>query len=140
MAEVYARFRAAVEARDLDTIVDCFADDIRFYSPVKFTPFEGKEIVSGLFGVLLRSFKDFRYVGALSGMAEHGEGGAQTESEMLIFRSEVADRSVHGIDLLQADANGRIAAFTVMIRPLSAVQVVGQAIWAGLVEDGLVPG
>ncbi len=138
MAAVYTRFREAVEARDLQGMVDCLAEDIRFYSPVKFTPFEGKEVVTGLFGVLLRTFQDFRYVGALSGTVEHGDGGEPVESDLLVFRATVANRSVHGVDLLQANDDDLIDAFTVMIRPLSAVQVVGEAIWAGLVEDGIV--
>ncbi|MYU16634.1 nuclear transport factor 2 family protein, partial [Streptomyces sp. SID8361] len=35
------RFRAAVDNRDLTALDDLFTEDIRFYSPVKFTPFEG---------------------------------------------------------------------------------------------------
>ncbi|MFE3489581.1 nuclear transport factor 2 family protein, partial [Streptomyces griseus] len=51
-------FRAAVDRRDLDALDDLFTEDIRLYSPVKFTPFEGRPMVLGLFGVLLRTFED----------------------------------------------------------------------------------
>ena len=59
------RFRAAVDNRDLAALDDLFTEDVRLYSPVKFTPFEGRPMVLGLFGVLLRTFEDFRYVGQL---------------------------------------------------------------------------
>ncbi|MFD5575572.1 nuclear transport factor 2 family protein, partial [Streptomyces cadmiisoli] len=40
--ETAERFRAAVEKRYLAALEDLFTDDVRFYSPVKFTPFEGR--------------------------------------------------------------------------------------------------
>ncbi|MGP3632347.1 nuclear transport factor 2 family protein, partial [Streptomyces sp. 24-1644] len=45
----------------------------------------------------------------------------------------------HGIDLLQFDESGRVKEFTVMVRPLSAVRALSDAVLAGLVADGLVP-
>lgn len=52
-------FRAAVESGDFVRGTALFADDIRFYSPVKFTPFEGIDMVRALFKVLARTFQDF---------------------------------------------------------------------------------
>ncbi|MGW7573096.1 nuclear transport factor 2 family protein [Streptomyces sp. NPDC054765] len=135
------RFKAAVEARELDALEGLFTEDVRLYSPVKFTPFEGRPMVLGLFGVLLRTFKDFRYVGELAGSAETaaGEDGGSADSTILVFRATVNGKQIHGIDLLQCDEAGRIKEFTVMVRPQSAVQALGEAVLAGLVEDGLVP-
>ncbi|MGN6605539.1 MAG: nuclear transport factor 2 family protein [Jatrophihabitans sp.] len=138
--DVYGRFRAAVEANDHDAIMSCFTDDIRLFSPVKFTPFAGKAEVGALFAVLLRTFEDFRYVGELTGEVEHGAGGEPTGTHVLVFRCQVAGKQVHGIDLMQADASGLIDSFTVMLRPMSAAQAVGQAVLAGLVADGAAPG
>lgn len=135
--ETAERFRTAVEQRDLAALDDLFTDDIRLYSPVKFTPFEGRAMVLGLFGVLLRTFEDFRYVGQLDGTAETSADGEQAPSEILLFRATVDGRQIHGIDLLQFDEAGRIKEFTVMVRPQSAVQALGQAVLAGLVADGL---
>ncbi|MCZ4123730.1 nuclear transport factor 2 family protein [Streptomyces sp. H39-S7] len=135
--ETAERFRTAVEKRDLAALDDLFTDDIRLYSPVKFTPFEGKAMVLGLFGVLLRTFEDFRYVGRLDGTAETGSDGEPAPSEILIFRATVDGKQIHGIDLLQFDDSGRVKEFTVMVRPQSAVQALGQAVLAGLVADGL---
>lgn len=134
-----ARFRALVEQRDLDALEELFTPDIRFYSPVKFTPFEGRPMVLGLFGVLLRTFEDFRYVGAYSGEARTSYDGGEAESDVLLFRTTVNGKEIHGIDLLHFDEEGRIKEFTVMVRPQSAVQALGQAVYEGLVADGLVP-
>ncbi|WP_432585267.1 nuclear transport factor 2 family protein [Streptomyces sp. HD1123-B1] len=133
------RFRAAVENGDRAALEDLFTEDIRFYSPVKFTPFEGKSMVLGLFGVLLRTFEDFRYVGQFDGAAETSSDGAVLPSAVLLFRTTVNGKEIHGIDLLQFDEEGRIREFTVMVRPQSAVQTLGAAVFAGLVADGLVP-
>jgi SnoaL-like domain len=133
------RFRAAVEHRDLTALSDLFTDDIRLYSPVKFTPFEGKPMVLGLFGVLLRTFEDFRYIGNLDGTAQTGTDGTEAPSVILLFRATVQGKQIHGIDLLQFNEIGLIKEFTVMVRPRSAVHALGEAVLAGLVADGLVP-
>src|SRR5881409_129753 len=132
------RFRAAVEAGDFDAGVNEFTDDITFFSPVKFTPFEGIDTVRALFRVLSRTFEDFRYVGALSGRGELGDGGPEVETHILHFRTIVNGRKVEGIDLIQLNDEDRISSFTVMIRPISALQTVSEAIYAGLVADGVV--
>ncbi|MFG2908579.1 nuclear transport factor 2 family protein [Kitasatospora sp. NPDC048286] len=133
------RFRAAVERRDLAALDGLFADDIRLYSPVKFAPFEGKAMVLGLFGVLLRVFEDFRYVGDHTGTAQTSADGGEAPSAVLVFRAVAGGREIHGIDLLHVDEQGLIKEFTVMVRPRSAVHALGEAVLAGLVADGLVP-
>jgi hypothetical protein len=134
-----APFRDAVEAGDLAAIKDLFTEDVRFYSPVKFRPFEGREMVLGLFGVLLRTFEDFHYVGELEGAARTNTDDETAPTEVLLFRTVVSGKQVHGMDQLQFDEDGRIKEFTVMIRPQSAAQAVSQAVYAGLVEAGLAP-
>ncbi|GAB2962073.1 nuclear transport factor 2 family protein [Saccharothrix stipae] len=122
------RFQAAVEAGDIVGATEFFSDDIRFHSPVKFQPFEGIDTVRALFRVLQRTFEDFRYVGRYDGPDGH----------VLHFRTVVGGKQVEGIDLVELDDDGRIGTFTVMIRPQSALTAVGEAIWAGLVADGVV--
>ncbi|MER5368199.1 nuclear transport factor 2 family protein [Streptomyces sp. NPDC002722] len=138
--ETAERFRTAVKKGELAALDDLFTEDIRLYSPVKFTPFEGRPMVLGLFGVLLRVFEDFRYVGHFEGAAETSADGEEAPSTILPFRATVNGKQIHGIDLLQFDGTGRIKEFTVMVRPQSAVHALGQAVLDGLVADGLVPG
>lgn len=132
------RFRAAIEAGDFDAAVAEFTDDIRFFSPVKFTPFEGIGTVRALFRVLQRAFEDFRYVGDFPGRGQT-PSGEDAEAHVLHFRTVVNGKQVEGIDLIHLNAQDRITTFTVMIRPMSSLQVVSEAIYAGLVEDGVVP-
>lgn len=139
MTTAVDRFRAAVDRRDLDALSDLFTEDIRLYSPVKFTPFEGRPMVLGLFGVLLRVFEDFRYVGEFAGASRTSADGAEAPSAVLLFRATVGGREIHGIDLLHLDDDGLIKEFTVMVRPQSAVQALGEAVLTGLVADGLAP-
>ncbi|MGW3007381.1 nuclear transport factor 2 family protein [Streptomyces sp. NPDC001219] len=141
MATTAERFKAAVEAQELKAVEELFTEDVRLYSPVKFAPFEGRPAVLGLFGVLLRTFEDFHYVGELAGSAQTAAGpdGGSADSTVLVFRATVNGRQIHGIDLLQFDEAGLIKEFTVMVRPQSAVQALGEAVLAGLVEDGLAP-
>ncbi|MER7466150.1 nuclear transport factor 2 family protein [Streptomyces sp. NPDC097981] len=133
------RFRAAVDSRDIAALEDLFTEDVRLYSPVKFTPFEGRPMVLGLFGVLLRTFEDFRYVGQYAGTAETSADGSVSPSQILLFRATVDGKAIHGIDLLHLADDGRIKEFTVMVRPQSAVHALGRAVLAGLVADGLAP-
>ncbi|WP_030559086.1 nuclear transport factor 2 family protein [Streptomyces aureocirculatus] len=139
VVDAAARLREAVEKGELAALDDLFTPDIRFYSPVKFQPFEGREMVVGLFGVLLRLFEDFRYLGSYEGTAQTSADGSEAASAVLPFRTTVNGKEIHGIDLLHFDEDGRIKEFTVMVRPLSAVRTLGQAVYAGLVADGLVP-
>lgn len=131
-----ARFRQAIEAGDFEAAVELFADDVRFYSPVKFTPFEGIDTVRALFRVLQRTFEDFRYVGDFPGRGQDPEGD-ETDAHVLHFRTVVNGKQVEGIDLLHLDGD-EIATFTVMIRPMSAVQTVSDAVYAGLAADGVL--
>ena len=120
------RFRAAVDSRELAGFDGLLAEDVRLFSPVKFSPFVGAPAVRGLLSVLLRTFEDFRYVGELTGEAE-GQAVHQ-----LIFRASVAGKEIHGIDLFRLDDNGLIAELTVMVRPLSAAIALMDAVNAGM--------
>jgi hypothetical protein len=115
-------FRAAIEARDHARMVEALAPDVVFHSPITFRPFEGRELVATLFGVLLETFEDFRYTDELD-----GDG-----VKMLIFKARVGDRELEGLDVLRFDAEGKIAEFTVMVRPLSGAMALADAVGKGL--------
>jgi hypothetical protein len=122
MSTAATDFRAAIERRDLDGMVATLADDVVLHSPVSFKPFEGKEAVAALFEILLRIFEDFRYTDELPGEEVHA----------LIFRARVGDREVEGLDLVRPGPDGRIVDFTVMVRPLTGVVALAEAVGAQL--------
>jgi hypothetical protein len=115
------RFVAAVEARDLAAFDGLFAPEARLFSPVKYSPFEGASAIRALLEVLLRTFEDFRYEARMAGEPLHG----------LVFRAKIGDKQIHGIDLIRLDDEGLIDEITVMVRPLSAVTALGEAVLAG---------
>jgi hypothetical protein len=115
-------FRKAVEAQNLDAMIDALADDVVFHSPITFKPFEGRAAVAMLLGVVVRTLEDFRYTDELG-----GDG-----VKALIFEARVGDRQVEGLDLLRFDGEGKIADFTVMVRPLSAAMALAEAVGKGL--------
>lgn len=110
-------FRAAVEARDQEAMVACLAEDVRLYSPVAFKPFAGREAVRELFWNLLEVFEDFHYVDELEGERSHA----------LIFRASVNGKQLEGLDHLVLGDDGLVTEFTVMLRPLSALIAMGEA-------------
>jgi hypothetical protein len=115
-------FRKAVEAEDLDGMLGALADDVVFHSPVTFKPFEGREAVGTLLGVVSRTFEDFRYTDELDG----------DDVKALVFKARVGDKQIEGLDLLRFDGAGKIADFTVMVRPLSATMALAEAVGKGL--------
>ncbi|WP_019203572.1 nuclear transport factor 2 family protein [Tsukamurella sp. 1534] len=132
------RLRAAVLARDVEQLDSLFADDARFYSPMKFSPLVGRAALGTVFRVLLTSvFDDFRYIGDLSGTCETGSGGTPT-AHALVFRATVGDRQVHGLDLVHLNESGLIEEFTVMLRPRNGLDALAERMHAGLVREGVL--
>jgi hypothetical protein len=121
-------FRAAVEARDVEGMLALLTPDVVLNSPVKFQPFEGRESVRALFRALFEVFEDFHYTDELEGDGTHA----------LIFRARVGDRDLEGLDLLREGPDGLISEVTVMVRPMSGLQALGQAVveQMGLVGAG----
>jgi SnoaL-like domain len=116
-AATAARFRAAVEANDIAAATELLAPDVVFHSPVTFHPYVGRDAVSRLLGIVAEVFEDFRYTDEVPGETCHG----------LVFRASVAGRELEGIDMLRCDDTGRIADFTVMVRPLSGLMPFAEA-------------
>ena len=113
-------FRAAVEARDLDAAVALFADDATLDSPVAFKPFVGIEQVSVVLRAVSETFEDFHYTDEFASDGSHA----------LVFRARVGDKSVEGLDLIRTDDSGRITNLTVMVRPLSGLIALAEAMAA----------
>jgi hypothetical protein len=120
-------FRAAVEARDLDALTACLAEDVVFNSPVAFKPFQGRDSVGQVLHFAATTFEDFRYVD------EVADGGRVA----LIFRARVGDKELQGLDLLHTDDDGLIDELTVMVRPLSGVIALAEAMGPKVLGAGL---
>jgi SnoaL-like domain len=120
-------FQSAVEARDLDAVIDALSPDVVFRSPVVYKPYEGRELVSAVLGAAVRVFEDFEYVRRI----ESDDGVA------LIFKARVGDRALDGLDLLRFDEDGLITELTVMVRPMSGVHALAAAMGEELERMGV---
>src|SRR5689334_19653615 len=117
----------------LDELLD---DDVVFYSPVVYTPQEGKAITKLYLEAAGQSLpgdpsaatssgddsKRFRYTKTvLSG-----------DTAVLEFETTVEGKYVNGVDIIRCNDAGKIVEFRVMIRPLQAVNIVHQQMAATL--------
>jgi hypothetical protein len=118
-------FRRAVEAQSLDEMMAVFAEEAVLHSPVTFRPFEGREAIRQLLGILLEVFEDFRYTDELR---------APDGTTALIFRARVGDRELEGLDLIRFDDGGLIRDFTVMVRPRSAIEALLREVGSRLAQ------
>ncbi len=114
--------RQAAEADALDTVPALLAENVVFLSPVAFTPYTGRGMVTAILRAVTSVFEDFRYVSELSDL--------DGRNHALVFRARVGDREIHGCDFIHHDENGLIDEFTVMVRPMSAAKELACAMQA----------
>ena len=115
-------FHAAVEAGDTDAIEALLAEDVVFTSPAVFKPYTGKAITAAILRGVVRVFEDFRYV------REINDAGGRDHA--LVFTARVGDKQVTGCDFLSVNEDGLIDDFMVMVRPLSGLQALAEAMGA----------
>jgi len=90
--------------------------DVRFFTPVTYLPYVGIEAVAGVLFGIMNTFTQFAYTDELS----------DGSSTALMFDASVGDVSLQGVDFLRDGADGKIVEFIDMMRPMSAVRVVGE--------------
>ncbi|MFB9839835.1 nuclear transport factor 2 family protein [Actinoallomurus acaciae] len=115
-------FRQAIEARDLAAIEPLFAENAVLNSPVAHRPYTGRAIAAAVVRGAARVFEDFHYVQEIIGV--------DGRDHALVFRATVNGRQVHGCDFLHLDDDGLIDELTVMVRPLSGLNALAEAMGA----------
>ncbi|MCF8606915.1 nuclear transport factor 2 family protein [Gordonia sp. HY442] len=116
-------FREAVDARDEAAIEALLADDIRFTSPVAFTPYHGRHITAAILRAVMRVMGDgFGYVGEYT--SDDGRDHA------LRFETTVNGKALAGCDFIHVNEAGKIDDLMVMVRPLSAATALAEAMGA----------
>jgi ketosteroid isomerase-like protein len=120
-------FREAVERADLDAAIALLAEDVVFRSPAVFKPYEGKEAMGVVLGAVVQVFEDFRY----TDQVEDGD------TAVLMFSTRVGEKELNGVDILRFDADGKITELTVMVRPLSGLNALLEAMGKKLAEMGV---
>jgi hypothetical protein len=124
-------FKQAVLSGDPDALETILAEDVVFRSPAVFKPYEGRQATTLVLRAVSQVFEDFRYTDRFEG----------SDGEVLLFSARVGDRELNGIDLLRFDDEGRVRELTVMIRPLSGLNALVEAMARELERMGVpVPG
>ena len=124
-AEQRGAFRAAIERNDHRALMDVFAPDVVFHSPIVHQPYIGRDALAPVLAAVMRVFADFRYVGEYDA----------PDGKVLAFRTRVGERDLDGVDILTFDAQGFVREFTVMVRPYSAATALREMMAARLAAE-----
>lgn len=111
-------FRAAVEAGDFDALPALCAEDVVFRSPIAHKPYQGRDTLAVILRAVSRVFENLHYVREI--------GGEHDANHALVFVANVGDLEINGCDFLHARPDGLIDEFTVMLRPLKAVNAFAE--------------
>jgi limonene-1,2-epoxide hydrolase len=123
-------FTAAVEHQDAEQLRESLAEDVRFLSPVVFRAYEGREVVATILTEgAMKVFSDFHYVERLE----------DERCATLVFEARVDDRDVQGLDLLRFDGHDKVEELIVMVRPLSGLTALAEAMGREFERVGIVP-
>jgi len=117
-------FRRAIEARDLDAAVALMREDVVFRSPAVFKPYQGRDAVRRLLEAVMAVFEDFRYTREI--------GGEDARDHALVFETRVGDKQIEGCDFIHLDEHGAISELMVMVRPMSGMLTLAEAMKAQL--------
>ena len=123
------RFRAGVEAGDVETALGALAENVVLHSPVTFKPFEGRAAVAHVLRTVFEVFEDFRYTDQLE----------DRDAAALIFNARVGDRKLDGLDLLRFDGDGKVRELSVMVRPMSGLNALAEAMGREFERLGITP-
>jgi hypothetical protein len=120
-------FRDAVERRDLAALIALFSEEVVFRSPAVHTPYQGRDQVKPLLRAVGQVLKDFSYTRQI--------GAPRSRDHALVFRGRIGDHALEGCDFIHVDQQGLIDELYVMIRPLSGLIALAEAIRRQLAED-----
>jgi hypothetical protein len=122
-----AAWHAIAAARDPVGLAALLADDVVFRSPAVHSPQEGKPLTTTYLAAA---------VVVLGPTLQYKREWYADRSAVLEFEAELDGLTVHGIDLMQWDDDGRIVEFTVMARPFKGLQKLIEKMAAELFPTG----
>ena len=120
-------FRDAVERRDLDALIALLSEEVVFRSPAVHTPYQGRDQVKPLLRAVGQVLKDFSYTRQI--------GAPHSRDHALVFRGRIGDHALEGCDFIHVDEQGLIDELYVMIRPLSGLIALAEAIQRQLAQE-----
>lgn len=115
VAAWHAIAQSYVQPRDpagLADLAELLADDVVFRSPAVHTPQEGKELTTSYLSAA---------VVVLGPTLTYRREWYDDRSAVLEFEAVLDGLSVHGVDMLQWNDDGKLTEFTVMVRPVKGL-------------------
>ncbi len=107
-----------METRNPKILDELLANEVIFYSPIVWTPQEGKQITKLYLMAALEVFggenANFRYVKQV----------VDNNQFILEFNTIIDGITVNGVDMIEVNEEGKIISFKVMVRPLKAINKV----------------
>ena len=120
-----AAWHAIAESRDPAGLDALLAEDVVFRSPAVHTPQEGKAITTAYLSAAITE---------LGPTLTYVREWYADDSAVLEFRAELDGLTVHGVDMLTWNADGRLTDFTVMVRPFKGLQKLMELMAAELMR------
>ena len=117
VAQSLKAWHAMLDSGDLSELGALLHPKVVFHSPMAHTPYPSAQVVGLILQTVSKVFQDFAY---------HREFvSADGLNATLEFSAKVGDKQLKGVDLIRFDAEGKIVEFEVMVRPMSALQALG---------------
>jgi hypothetical protein len=113
------QLRKALEAKDPVAVEALLADDVVFSSPAIFKPYAGRAATMVFVRAAMETLDDFRYVRTYAEDDGHGY--------VLVFSASVGGRELEGADFIRLDEAGLVSEFRVMIRPMTGLISLAEA-------------
>jgi hypothetical protein len=113
-----ARWHEVVESRDPALLPAMIAPDAVFNSPAVHSEQQGRDLVVAYLSAALV---------VLGPELEYHDTWLRENDAVLRFTTVVGGKQVEGIDLITWDDDGVIVSFTVMVRPIRALEAVIEA-------------
>ncbi len=113
MPEPVARWHEIAHSRDPSRLADLLADQIVFRSPAVHTPQAGRALATAYLTAAMA---------VLGPTLRYRREWYGSENAVLEFDAEIDGLTVHGVDMLEWNADGKLVEFTVMVRPMKALQ------------------
>lgn len=123
MDKWHAHLRGELEG-GLDVLL---ADDVKFYSPIVFTPLEGKDLAKLYLSAAGNTFSEgdaAKAPGKEGSSFSYAKEVMSGNTIVLEFETTIDGKYVNGVDIMTWNDQGQITEFKVMIRPLQAVNLM----------------
>ena len=124
MKEVISNWHNVVKHHDKKLLKTMLDKDAVFYSPILFKPQKGRKMVMAYLLAAAKMFEhaNFHYVKEVTSGRE----------AVLEFNAEIDGLTIDGVDIITCNEEGLITEFKVMLRPLKAIEKVGEKMKAQL--------